>query len=148
VNASYDALVDLLDSIECFIKRLNIYTHIPPTHAMDEIILKIMVELLSTLALATKELKQGRSIEFHSQCLLCSYLNPGNTANFVKKRFGQNTLDAVLQRLDRLTQDEARTTAAQTLEVIYNLTQSMAVVLDGEQSYWACYLPSAERPSL
>jgi hypothetical protein len=63
MNASYDALVDLLDSIERFIERLNIYTHIPPTHAMDEMVLKIMVELLSTLALATKELKQGRSSE-------------------------------------------------------------------------------------
>jgi hypothetical protein len=31
---------------------------------MDEIVAKIMVELLSTLALATKELKQGRSSEF------------------------------------------------------------------------------------
>jgi hypothetical protein len=30
---------------------------------MDEIVAKIMVELLSTLALATKELKQGRSSE-------------------------------------------------------------------------------------
>jgi hypothetical protein len=33
----------------------------PPTPVMDEIVAKIMVELLSTLALATKMLKQGRS---------------------------------------------------------------------------------------
>jgi len=60
---SYDALVDLLDSIENFLKRLDIYTKIPPSHAMDEIVVKIMVELVSTLALATKELKQGRPSE-------------------------------------------------------------------------------------
>jgi len=30
---------------------------------MDEILVKIMMELLSTLAQATKELKQGRSSE-------------------------------------------------------------------------------------
>jgi len=30
---------------------------------MDEIVVKIMSELLSTLALATKELKQGRCCE-------------------------------------------------------------------------------------
>ena len=30
---------------------------------MDELVLKIMVELLSTLALETKELKQGQSGE-------------------------------------------------------------------------------------
>ena len=39
----------------------------------------------------------------------------------------------VLQRLDRLTQEEARITAAQTLEVVYGLIQNMRVVMDGEQ---------------
>jgi len=63
VDASYSALVDLLESIEHFLKRLSIYTNISPTPAMDEIVVKIMVELLSTLALATKEVKQGRSSE-------------------------------------------------------------------------------------
>ena len=64
VSADFDALVDLLDSIDCFLKRLDIYTKVPPTPAMTEIILKIMVELLSTLALATKQIKQGRPSEF------------------------------------------------------------------------------------
>ena len=32
---------------------------------MDEVLVKIMVELLSTLGQATKELKQGRSSESH-----------------------------------------------------------------------------------
>ena len=57
--ASYNAIVNLLESIEHFLKRLDIYTKIPPTPAMDEILVKIMVELISTLALATAELKQG-----------------------------------------------------------------------------------------
>ena len=60
---SYDGLVDLLEAIEHFLKRLDIYTELPPTPTMDELVVKIMVELLSTLALATKELKQGRSSE-------------------------------------------------------------------------------------
>ena len=58
---SYDALVDLLEAIEHFLKRLDIYTEIPSTPDMDEIVVKIMVELLSTLGLATKELKKGQS---------------------------------------------------------------------------------------
>jgi hypothetical protein len=61
VIASSDAFVDLLESIEHFLNRLDIYIRIRPTPAMDEIVIKIMVELLSTLALATKEFKQGRS---------------------------------------------------------------------------------------
>ena len=59
VTDSYDALVDFLESIEYFLERLDIYTQTPPTSAMDETLAKIMVELLSTLALATRELKQG-----------------------------------------------------------------------------------------
>ena len=60
VTSAYGALVDLLESIEHFLGRLDIYTRIPPTLAMDEIVIKIVVELVSTLALATRELKQGR----------------------------------------------------------------------------------------
>ena len=60
---SYDALIDLLESMEHFLKRLDIYTRIPPTPAMDELVVKITVELISTFALATKELKQGRPSE-------------------------------------------------------------------------------------
>jgi hypothetical protein len=63
VIASYDALLDLLESIEHFLSRLDIYTKMPPAPAMDEMIAKIMVELISTLALATIELQQGRSSE-------------------------------------------------------------------------------------
>ena len=40
-------------------------------------------------------------------------------------------MEAVLQRLDRLTQEEAKTTAAQTLEVVYGLVKNIKVVMDG-----------------
>ena len=60
VSASYDALVDLLESTERFINRLDIYTRIPLTGNMTEMIVKIMAELISTLALVTKHVKQKR----------------------------------------------------------------------------------------
>ena len=63
VCSDLNALVDLLESIEQFLKRLDIYTKVPPTPAMTEIVAKIMVELLSTLALATKQIRQGRPSE-------------------------------------------------------------------------------------
>jgi len=63
VSASYDALVDLLESIEHFINRLDIYTRVPSTGAMTEMIVKIMVELISTLTLVTKQIKQKRPSE-------------------------------------------------------------------------------------
>ena len=51
---------------------------------------------------------------------------------FGKKLFGENDVEDVLQRLDRLTHDEARTTAAQTLKVVYGLVENMKTVMDGE----------------
>jgi hypothetical protein len=61
-----------------------------------------------------------------------SYLTQCNAEKLVKKLFGENDVEAVLQRLGRLTQDEAQITAAQTLEVVYGLIQNMRVVMDGE----------------
>ena len=62
----YDALADLLELVEHFLYRLNIYTKIPPTVGMTEMIIKILVELPSILALATKQLQQGKL----SECVL------------------------------------------------------------------------------
>jgi len=67
-------------------------------------------------------------------------LTQRNAVKFVKKLLGENDVGAVLQRLDRLTQDEARTTAAQTLEVVYGLVQNMRDVLDCEQIHMSLSL--------
>jgi hypothetical protein len=66
VTESYDELLDLLGSFENFLCRLEIYTRIPPNEAaaLGDILVKIMAELLFTLALATKQIKQGRLSEF------------------------------------------------------------------------------------
>ena len=60
VRASYDALIDIFECIENFLRRLRIYTDIQLTPAMIEVVIKILVELLSVLALATKQIKRGR----------------------------------------------------------------------------------------
>ena len=125
MDTNYEALVDFLESIEHFLSRLRIYTQIPPTPAMDEMVVRIMAELLSALALATKELKQGRSREQSLLCLMSNFAQC-YAVNFFKKRFGEKDVEAILQRLDRLTQDEARTTAAETLKVIYGLVQEIS----------------------
>ena len=135
----------MLESIEHFLKRLDIYTKIPPTPAMTEIVVKIMVELLSTLALATKQIKQGRPSK---SVITMHYLTQWIAEKFVKKLFGENDIDAVLRRLDRLTEDEARTTAAQTLEVVYGLVQNMRVVIDGKRIGLTFKPPAAEHPYL
>jgi len=60
VSSSYGALVELFECLGNFLKRLRIYTDLPLTPPMAEISVKIMVELLCVLALATKQIKQGR----------------------------------------------------------------------------------------
>jgi hypothetical protein len=46
-------------------------------------------------------------------------------------------VEAVLQRLDRLTQEEALTTATQTLELVYGLMKNIKVVMEGARSLFA-----------
>ena len=59
-------------------------------------------------------------------------LTERDAVKLVKKILGENEVESVLQRLDRLTMDEARTTATQTLDVVHGLVQNMRVVMDGE----------------
>jgi len=61
VKASYDALIEIFECIEGFVRRLMIYTKIEqPTPAMTEVVIRIMVELISVLALATEQIRKGR----------------------------------------------------------------------------------------
>ena len=61
VSTSYDALIDLFECFEHYLGRLKVLTEIPS--AVGEILVKIMVELLDVLALATQQIKQGRFSE-------------------------------------------------------------------------------------
>ena len=56
-------LVDIFSRIEKFFKRLESYTEVPPTAAMTDMIVEIMVEVLGIMAIATKEVKERRSSE-------------------------------------------------------------------------------------
>jgi hypothetical protein len=62
VSTSYDALIELFECFEHYLGRLKVLTEIPG--AVGEILVKIMVQLLEVLALATEQIKQGRFSEF------------------------------------------------------------------------------------
>jgi len=65
VGASYGALVEIFECVENFLLRLRIYTEIKePAEAMTEVVIKIMAELISVLALATKQIKLGKFSAF------------------------------------------------------------------------------------
>jgi len=100
---------------------------------MTNIIVKIIVEVLSVLSLATKQIRQGR----FSKPIIMYELFVAQFAieKFAKKLFGESEVEAVLQRLDRLTQDEARITVAQTLSVVHGLVNNTRVVMEGLQPF-------------
>ncbi|KAH8978508.1 hypothetical protein EDB86DRAFT_3248955 [Lactarius hatsudake] len=102
VSASYDALLELFECLGNFLKRLHIYSGVPLDPLMTDIIAKIMVELISILALAKKQISRGR------------------LKQFAKKLLGDSEIENILKRLDRLTQEEARMTVAQTLAVVHD----------------------------
>ena len=60
VSASYDALLELFECLGNFLKRLHIYTEISLDPLMTEIVAKIMVELISILAVSKKQIGRGR----------------------------------------------------------------------------------------
>ena len=70
VIAAQEALVDTFERIENFFKRLEAYTTVRPSAGMTDIIVKIMVEVLNILGIATKEINKGRT----SKLLISLYL--------------------------------------------------------------------------
>jgi len=52
-----------------------------------------------------------------------------NTEKFMGKLRGEKDIEAAIQRLDRLTLDEGRATAAQTLEVVYGLVRRRRAIM-------------------
>jgi len=84
--------------LSSFLKRLKIYTTILPTPIMTDIIVKIIVELLSVLSLAMKQIRQGR---FSKRIIMYELLGSQfSIEKFAKKLFGEGKVEAVLQWLD------------------------------------------------
>jgi hypothetical protein len=59
-RASQDTLIEIFERIEMFFRRLEIYTEVPPTSEMMDIVARILAEVLSIVGIAMKEIKQGR----------------------------------------------------------------------------------------
>ncbi|KAI9451378.1 hypothetical protein BJY52DRAFT_1191054 [Lactarius psammicola] len=116
VSASYDALLELFESLGNFLRRLHIYSEIPLDPLMMDIVSKIMVELISVLALAKKQISRGR------------------LGQFAKKLLRNSEIETILKRLDRLTEGEARMAVAQIFTVVHGLLKNMEVIMDGGEA--------------
>ena len=90
-----------------------------------------MVEILSVLSLATKQIKQGRlsTLFYMIFFLVCDLV----VEKFAKKLLGESEIEDVLRRLDRLTLDEARMAGTETLQVVHGLMSNLKLVIGGTQ---------------
>ncbi|KAI0297952.1 hypothetical protein BC826DRAFT_137303 [Russula brevipes] len=97
VGASQDTLVELFERIENFFVRLETYTEVRPTAGMMHIVVKIMTQVLSVLAIAKEDVEQSAP------------------KRFFKKLLGRTDIEKSLWALDKLTQEEARMASAECL---------------------------------
>ena len=119
-STSQDRIIELFDRIERFFRRLEIFADITPTTAMRDIIIDIMVEVLRILAIATTEVKRGRWSELVSRRFNHSRLTV-YLEKYMKKLRGNTDIEDSLQRLDKLTQEEARMASAELLKMTYSI---------------------------
>jgi hypothetical protein len=105
---------------------------IPPTPVLTDIIAKIMTEILSVLAPATKQIKEGRFSKFRQYIYILPLIKFA-VEEFEEKLLGDGEIEATVQRLGRLTQDEARVTVAQTLSVVHGSVGNVKVIVEGAQ---------------
>ena len=118
IITSYDVLADMLESIEHFVNRLRMYTE--TSHSMpevDEIVVKLMVELISTLTLVTRKLKKRRLRESFLAPPMC-YLTQRDAVKWIRNFFGVKDINAARQKLERLLQEEDLAVGAQTLRLV------------------------------
>ena len=97
---------------------------------MADNIVKIMVEVLSVLAVTKKQINQGR----FSECTITYTFPMAQCAieKFAKKLLGESEVEAVLQRLDRLTQDDAQMTV---LDVAHGFVGTVKVIMEGTRRF-------------
>ena len=103
--------------------RLEKYIAIRPTAAMMAVIVEIMVEVISILGIATKEIKEG-GISRHFLLDIFPDLT-FFAEKFSKRVFGLNRLNDAFQQLDRLTHEEALMAEAETLEVAARIDKNV-----------------------
>ena len=106
---------------------------------------KIMVEVLIILAIATKEVKQSKTSEltFRERRFLLAYQI---LETCLKKLVGRTGIENALQKLDKLTADEIWMVAAQSLKAIQCVSTSMKAIED-KVTEGAC-VHSAKHPRL
>jgi uncharacterized membrane protein len=131
IISSFDILADLLESIAKFVGRLKIYTRISPTPELDAIVVQIIVELISTLALVIKKLWRRRLRESMFSLLKC-YFTKCDAVKWVANFFAVKDIKEAKQRLDKHTKEEHLYLGAFTAGGVDDLKRMLT---EGEQTH-------------
>ncbi|KAH9179178.1 hypothetical protein EDB89DRAFT_1901212 [Lactarius sanguifluus] len=111
--ASYDTLASLFEQMQSFLQRLGVYSGVPLTPAMTEVLGKIMAEVLSIFAIVTKEMKQSPF------------------KKYLKRLVGWTDVEKALKKLDMLTQEEMGMAVARNLEVTHSVDNNVRAIKEG-----------------
>ena len=98
---------------------------------MVDMVVEIMVEVINILAIATKEVKSGRLSESMSLDLPGSFLIYTISEKYLRKLVRNTDIEDSLERLDKLTQEEARMVSAEVLRVAYSVDCKVSTVDNG-----------------
>ena len=90
-------------------------------------IVNVMVEVISVLAIVTKEIKQGIASEWIS-VVRNSLVAYSFSAKFMKKLAGKSGTQNVLSRLDKLMQEEVPMAVAQNLRGTHRILDGAQIV--------------------
>ena len=107
VIASQDTLVLIFERIGSLFKPLEEYAEVPTTETVKDVLVEIMVELLETFAIMTKEIKQGRASELAPNDMfpVVDRVSARFRKNFFKKLIRRESVEEALRRMNRLTKE-------------------------------------------
>jgi hypothetical protein len=128
VLGCYDRLVCLFERVQLFVERLRCYVNITLTIAMIELLGKIMAQVITILALSTKEMKERQISESIHRIYL--FLADDEIEKFFKRLLGRTAVEDALLRLDTLTKEESLMTAARTLQLLHQVHGNVATTTE------------------
>ena len=99
---------------------------------MTDMIVKIMVEVISILSIATAGIKRGRRSEQITGDF--SLLSDICLGKYLNKLLGKSDIDGALMRLNTLTQEEARMAIAELLKVTHMMDDKIRLIIDGAEN--------------
>jgi hypothetical protein len=104
---------------------------VPPTDVMKELIVRIMVEVLEILAVATKEINQ----HFASELVVVDIrqLTPSRPEKYMKRLIGRTDIEDALKKLDKLTHEEVLMASAEAVKLGRSTDNKTDEVIDGAQ---------------